>query len=84
MLTNKELQEIIHQSLAECSKANQAEFYNKIHPLISNLALSDEDAVKKLTKSLFDYTMFVSELTCSAMVKTLISTGILNISSSDS
>ena len=80
----KELQEIIHQSLTDCAKANQEEFYNKIQPLISNLALSNEDTVKDLTKSLFDYTMFASELACSAMAKTLISTGILNVSSSDS
>lgn len=81
IMTDNELLKLIHKYVAESLKNNEKEFYNTFHSLTSSLSVSSQEQLDELGQSLFDYTTFISEVNCIAIVKLLSSLGILTISS---
>lgn len=79
-MTENQLLEIIHESLDATFSKNSKEFYEMSQALVDSLVSSDK---ANLSEDLFKYSAFVSELTCITAIRTLVSAGVLNVSSSD-
>lgn len=82
-MSKQELLNLIHQSVCDSSKCYEAETINVFNSLINTFQLSKNEQADTLNEALFNYTMSISESTCIAMAKCLISAGILNISEED-
>lgn len=81
-MSDQELIKLIHESVGEIFTNNKEIFIDQLRSVTTALEPSTQTQAQKLQATLFDYTLFVSELACVAMSKTLASMGILNISSS--
>ena len=70
-MNTNELMETIHRSVGEAFTTNKEEYLSTINALTSN---NPSD----LSAALFQHATFISEVTCIAVIKTLISMGFLS------
>ena len=80
-MSEQQLSELIHQTVGKVFNNNSEHYLETCDSLIAALPLSQKESLQDFKKSLFDYTLLVSNLTCAAMMETLSSVGILSIHS---
>ena len=82
-MSEKELIDLIHDTVGDALNRN----IDRLHPLINSLITTSnhltEEELKNQTESVLRYSIFVSEVSCIAMSKTLAALGIINISLTD-
>ncbi len=79
-MTKEELLELIHDSNSNVFKTNKDELIPIFQNLLSSLS-TNENQVENLMVALYEYTVAISEISCTAMAKTLIDLDVLHISS---
>lgn len=82
-MTDKELLDIIHESVGENLSVNKKDYLEHYHSLTSSFSTMTDEQEKQLSAAIFDYTTFIMEATCIAMSRVLALAGILETSPSD-